>query len=350
MCYYNGIRGDTMPRSENQKIKILHIAQYLLENSDENHAVVAGDIVDYLNDECGIPCERRAIYRDIAALRDIFGMNIEGCQGGKYKLASRQFEYDDLLLLCECVHAAKFISAPKAKELISTISEFCSLYQADSLKNEVFLCDRVKTTQKGILNNISLIRSAMATKLEGKRHTPQKITFKYMTHSTKNVKVLVEKNSGRTYKVSPYKLLINEGNYYLLAFDDLSQEIRTYRVDKMTSIKLIDEKRSGEELFDKLDLTTYTQRVFSMFTGTKEFVSIQFNEDLLDTVIERFGTNGNVFFHSNGNGTFTVGVEVEVSEQFFGWICGFGNRAKIIKPDTVVVGLKEFLQKIESQY
>ncbi len=94
----------------------------------------------------------------------------------------------------------------------------------------------------------------------------------------------------------------------------------------------------------------YTQRVFSMFTGTKEFVCIQFNEDLLDTVIERFGINGNVFFHSNGNGTFTVSVEVEISEQFFGWLCGFGNRAKIISPVSVVERLKEFLKKIENQY
>ena len=101
----------TMAKSENQKVKTLFVAKYFLENSDENHPITAGDIVDYLREECGIEVERRAIYRDIAALRDVFKMDIDGVRGGKYRLLSRQFEFEDLRLLAECVHAAKFISA-----------------------------------------------------------------------------------------------------------------------------------------------------------------------------------------------------------------------------------------------
>ena len=127
-----------MARSENQKLKTLYVAKYFMENSDENHPVTAGDIVDYLREDCEITAERRAIYRDIAILRDEFGMDIDGGQGGKYRLLSRQFEFDDLRLLAECVHAAKFISAAKAKELVGTISEFCSIHQADQLQEEVF--------------------------------------------------------------------------------------------------------------------------------------------------------------------------------------------------------------------
>lgn len=33
-----------MPKSENQKLKTLYVAKSFLENSDENHAVSAGDI------------------------------------------------------------------------------------------------------------------------------------------------------------------------------------------------------------------------------------------------------------------------------------------------------------------
>lgn len=61
-------------------------------------------------------------------------------------MLSRQFEFDDLYLLAECVHAAKFISADKAKELVKTISEFAAPTKRKSCKGEVFLCDRVKTT------------------------------------------------------------------------------------------------------------------------------------------------------------------------------------------------------------
>ena len=54
-----------MAKSENQKVKTLFVAKYFLENSDENHPITAGDIVDYLREECGIEVERRAIYRQV---------------------------------------------------------------------------------------------------------------------------------------------------------------------------------------------------------------------------------------------------------------------------------------------
>ena len=227
-----------MARSENQKLKTLYVAKYFMENSDENHPVTAGDIVDYLREDCEITAERRAIYRDIAILRDEFGMDIDGGQGGKYRLLSRQFEFDDLRLLAECVHAAKFISAAKAKELVGTISEFCSIHQADQLQEEVFLCDRVKTTQRGTMTIISKINAAMAKKLDGKPHTPQKISFKYLKHTLQDRSTQVERRKGAIYKVSPYKLLINEGNYYLLAFDDKAQDMRTYRIDRMKEVRI----------------------------------------------------------------------------------------------------------------
>ena len=339
-----------MAKSENQKLKTLFVAKYFLENSDENHPVTAGDVVDYLREECGIEAERRAIYRDIAALRDVFGMDIDGGQGGKYRLLSRQFEFDDLRLLAECVHAAKFISASKARELVETISEFCSVHQAEQLQEEVFLCDRVKTTQRGTMTIISKINTAMARKLNGKPHVPQKISFKYLKHTLQDRSAQVERRKGAIYKVSPYKLLINEGNYYLLAFDDKAQDMRTYRIDRMKEVKPLDEPREGAEAFDAIDIESYTRRVFSMFGGEQKRVSIRFIMPLLDTAIERFGTAPDVFYRQDDERHFVVTADVEISNQFFAWVCGFGKRAKIINPPDVVGNMQKFLADISGMY
>ncbi len=339
-----------MAKSENQKVKTLYVAKYFLENSDENHPVTAGDVVDYLKAECGIEAERRAIYRDIAALRDVFGMDIEGGQGGKYRLLSRQFEFDDLRLLAECVHAAKFISASKAKELVKTISGFCSTYQAEELQREVFLCDRVKTTRNNILLTVGIIHAAMATKQDGKPHTPQKITFKYLKYTLQDKGTQVERRKGAVYKVSPYRLMINEGNYYLLAFDDKSQEIRTYRVDRMKNVTAINEPREGAKIFSELDVESYTRRVFSMFGGKQKRVSIRFINPLFDTAIERFGTGPDVFYRQEDEKHFVVSTDVEVSDQFFAWVCGFRKRATIISPPDVVEDVKRFLEDIAARY
>ena len=336
-----------MPKSENQKLKILYVAKYLLENSDENNYVRAVDIIDYLANECDISAERRSIYRDINILRDVFGMDIVNGHKNKYKLISRQFEFDDLRLLAQCVYAAKFISKNQAENIIDTLGEFCSVHQAKKLKADVLLEDRVKSNQKGTMQIISNINAAMAKKQDGKPHTPQKISFKYLKYSIGNMQQ-VERRKGDTYIVSPYKLLINDGNYYLLAFADKEQKFRTYRTDRMKDLKLLDTPREGEDIFKKIDLTTYTRRVFGMYGGTKEKVTLQFINPLLDTVVDRFGTD--VIYMKVDNNHFRVIADVEVSPQFFGWICGFGNRVVIESPQNVVDDFQKHIEKIQSKY
>lgn len=339
-----------MSKSENQKLKILYIAKYLYEKTDENHAVGATDIKDYLMSDYGIASERRSIYWDINILRDVFGMNIDGTQGKKFKLISRKFELDDLRLLAECVYSAKFISDKRAKDLIETIGGFCSEYQEEELKAEVFLRDRVKTTQNAVLRNIVKINEAMSTRESGKPRNAHKITFKYLKSSLSNVNSQVERRNGDTYKVSPYKLLINEGNYYLLAFYDKSKKIRTYRVDRMTGVDETKEKRDGKEIFDKIDMNTYRRRTFNMFSGETKRVTLEFENRFLDTVAERFGTGHDVFYMPQTKQTFSVNVDVDISNQFFGWLCNFGRHAKIKAPDDVVEMMKEHISKIQSIY
>lgn len=334
-------------KRENQKYKSLYVAKCLLENTDENHSCTADDIAAYLDDEYEIEAERRSIYRDIQALRDVFDLDIESKRGGRIRVMSRQFEFDDLRLLAQCVYAAKFISAPKAKELVSTIGEFGSVFQAEQLEEEVFLYDRVKTTQKGTMAIISTINRAMAAKLDGKPHEPQKITFKYLKYTINDVTSQVERRKGAAYKVSPYQLLINDGNYYLVAYD--GKKIVNYRVDRMRQVSIINEPREGEEAFAAIDMKTYAQRLFNMFGGKTQRVRMRFINPLLDTVIERFGTNNTSYWQEDER-HFGVSADVAVSRQFFGWLCGFGRRAKIIGPENVVEDMKNYMEEICEMY
>lgn len=199
------------------------------------------------------------------------------------------------------------------------------------------------------MNIISTINAAMAKKQDGKPHEPQKISFKYMKHTIDDVNSMVEKYHGKIYKVSPYRLLINDGNYYLLAFDDKAQDMRTYRIDRMKDVKLLPESQEGQELFKSLDLQSYTQRVFSMFGGEKKHVIMQFDNLLLDAVIDRFGTK-NVSYSKTDDEHFSVSVDVELSKQFYSWLIQFGDKAKIMHPKDVVDGLKEFLESLVGIY
>ena len=105
--------------------------------------------------------DRKTIKRDITMLRDEMGMDIEEQPYYGYRLLSREFELDDLKILAECVYAAKFISEKRSQDLIDVLCDFCSETQAKQLKREVYLCDRVKTTQDKTLHTINTIREAM---------------------------------------------------------------------------------------------------------------------------------------------------------------------------------------------
>ena len=110
-------------------------------------------------------------------------------------------------------------------------------------------------------------------------------------------------------------------------------------------------KRVGKEKYDEIgrEIKTYTQRVFGMFGGKRVRLTLQFINPLLDTVIDRFGTE-NVRYEKRDDSHFTVSPEVELSDQFFSWLCGFGNKVKIIGPDFVIEEFTKFLDKIRTMY
>ena len=358
-------------KKPNQKLKPYLVMQYLLKNSDENHAVSAPQIVGYLQ-EAGIDAERRSIYRDIDEINKamlmveqdlyldeaeeeienygddaryiVYDPNKKG-----FYVRERRYEFDEIRLAAESIYASKFLTEKEAETFVDLICSFVSDHQAEQIRHNVLLTDRVKTNNKNTFRNVSTINAAMSKELDGDKHIPEKISFKYLKSTISDLKQQAERRQGAKYVVSPYALLLNDGNYYLLAFDDKSQEIRTYRVDRMRDVQFTGEPREGSEAFAAIDLKTYTQRVFGMFGGDQERVTIRFINPLLDTVIDRFGTNG-VQYSKFDDTHFTVSVQIEISDQFFAWVCGFGKKAKITAPPRVTEQFKEYLDKIRSLY
>ena len=64
-----------MPRFANQKLKCLYLVDFLLQNSDEQHAVTVAQMAEYLAQR-GISAERKSLYSDLEALRQ-WGLDVE---------------------------------------------------------------------------------------------------------------------------------------------------------------------------------------------------------------------------------------------------------------------------------
>ena len=111
-----------MPKSDNQKLKILYILDYLQKNSHENNPVRASELIHILEYHYDIHCERKTIYSDIAALQD-YGVDIVSIPGknGGYYIASRNFELPELKLLINAVLSSKYLTEKKSRELIEKL-------------------------------------------------------------------------------------------------------------------------------------------------------------------------------------------------------------------------------------
>ena len=116
----------------------------------------------------------------------------------------------------------------------------------------------------------------------------------------------------------------------------------------MTDIDITEEERDGQEIYAALDMGEYARKTFGMFTGEEISVQLRFENHLVGAVIDRLGRD--VMLIPDGPDHFTVRTDVVVSPQFFAWVCGFGNRAKILEPEHVVADMKAHLWKISSLY
>ena len=112
-----------MPKSDNQKLKIFYILDYLQRNSHQAHPVRASELQTMLSQQHNIDCDRKTIYSDIAALQD-YGVDIVSLpgKGGGYYIASRNFELPELKLLIDAVQSSRFLTEKKSRATMLVIS------------------------------------------------------------------------------------------------------------------------------------------------------------------------------------------------------------------------------------
>ncbi|MCM1256432.1 MAG: WYL domain-containing protein [Roseburia sp.] len=323
-----------MAKSYHQKLKILYIAQMLLEKSDEEHLLTTKDLISGLL-EYGILAERKSIYSDIEALTE-YGMDIvkeEGRMGGYY-IASRQFELPELKLLVDSVQASKFITGKKSRELIAKLETLTSHANAGKLHRQVVVNNRNKALNESIYYNVDAIYTAMNDNVQ--------IRFQYFSW-TPDKKMELRKN-GEFYQVSPWFLTWEDENYYLIAYDEEADVMKHYRVDKMLKPGNTDKKRQGRKLAENVDLAAYAKKTFGMFAGDEETVILECREELTGVCIDRFGTD--VPMRRTETDHIRIRAEVAVSPQFYGWLAGLGDRIKIISPERVRDAYRQWIENI----
>ena len=325
-----------MPKSDNQKLKIFYILDYLQKNSHENKPVRAGELIAMLDRQHNISCDRKTIYSDIAALQD-YGMDIVSIPGrnGGYYMASRNFELPELKLLIDAVQSSRYLTEKKSRELIQKLCNQCNEHDAKLLTRTVLVSGRVKSMNETIYYNVDAIQEAIAQNL--------KITFRYFDWDLSGKRHYREKE----YVASPYGLCQDNENCYLLAHSD-RYGITSYRVDRMSDIALLELLRTPCPELTGTALHAHANRLFQMYAGETIEVKLRFHKDLVNVVIDRFGKD--TMLIPDGDSHFNFTVKVVVSPMFLSWIIGFGSKATILHPKSVIAQCQSLCLEAMAQY
>ena len=364
-------------KRNNHKMKPYLIYEYLMRNTDGTHKLNTEAILQYLED-IGIYAERRSIYKDIEEInraillttRDAYGLHkadtleeadkllknenektiLYDKNAKGFYVRKRHYSLEDIRALAECVYASKFLDEKRAKRLVNVVCDLVSENDAEGLRRDVIQLDRGKSNSVANYETLKKISLAISRKrIKNTTHIPEKIKFKYLSFTLQGGLKRTERRSGEWYMVSPYQLLISDGNYYLMGYDDKMRKMVNYRVDRMKDLELTGEPRSGAEEYNELSMDTYLQEHFGMYQGDRDHIQIRALNMLLDTFVDRFGTR-DVLYSKDDDKHFTATVKVAVSNQFFGWLCGFGKKVKILSPSPVVEEFKQYLDKMRGLY
>ena len=326
-----------MAKSENQKLKILYILDYLQKNSHEDHPVRATELIDMLaSTPHEIFCDRKTIYSDIKALQD-YGIDIITVSGknGGYYIGERNFEIPELKLLIDAVQSSRYLTEKKSRELIKKLCNLCNEHDAMLMSRHVMVSGRVKSMNETILYSVDRIQDAIAQN--------KKISFRYFDWDLTGNRVYREKE----YIASPYGLCQDNENCYLLALSE-RHGITSYRVDRMAEITVLEQPRTPCPELTGKGLIEQANRRFQMFAGDSLSVKMRFHKKLLNAVFDKFGRD--IMLIPDGEEHFNVTVPVAVSPMFLSWIIGFGDQAKILYPQSVIDQCIQLCKDSMSQY
>ncbi len=310
--------------AEPNRLRIIYLYKILYEQTDEDHSLTLPEIAAQL-EEMGAPAARKALYEDIRALI-YFGADIRADKGrhSGYRLVKRRFESAELRLIADAVNSSRFLDSRQANAIIKKLRSLASHHKGEGLRRQIFISDNKHTGNKRIMANIELLCQAVTEN--------RQVRFRYFDYDIGKKKVF-RKGSGigasqYDRMISPYALAWDDEKYYVVAFNPNHGSISNFRIDRMEHVRLTDEQ--SIPLPKDFDIETYLDSQFSMFSGETETVKLRFANELIGTVLDRFGMQTIII--PDGGSHFRVNVAVKTTNTFFGWLFQFGRKAEILTP------------------
>lgn len=314
------------------KLRPLYLAKILYEQTDEEHFLTTAQLMHILEEQYGVKSHRQTIKAEIELLKQ-FGLEIEEVKStqNRYNLFGRRFDTPELRLLIDAVESSKFITAAKSKELVGKLCSLASDHVASTLKRNVSCEGRIKPGNERAYIIVDAINEAI--------NSNKKISFQYFRYNVRKEKKI--KRNGEPYIITPLHLVWNGDYYYMVGVYDYQQKLGSFRVDRIAKCPTILDE-AGTPAPDGFNIDEYINTTFRMFNCEHEEVELICDNDVMDSIIDRFGEDVTTYAYDMTS--FRAVVNVAVSHVFYSWVFGFGGKVKIKGPENVKEKYAEMLR------
>ena len=158
----------------------------------------------------------------------------------------------------------------------------------------------------------------------------KKMRFRKIEYNVKKERAL--HHGGEKYTFSPYSLVWDGDNYYVVGYSDKYENIGSHRVDRIAEQpEILDEPvvppKAG------LSVEKYVKTTFRMYNAPRKEVELLCDNGVMDAIIDQFGPDVHTYAGALQN--FRVIEEVAVGKVFFNWIFGFEGMVRIKAPADV---------------
>lgn len=327
-----------MYATANKKMLNMLILNILKEYSDADHRLTQQEIMRLLKSNYDMECDRRSVKNNVLYLKEL-GYEISMDDG--YYLVEREFEDAELRMLIDSVLFSKQLTQKQAKELIEKLRKQGNRYFSAKVSHISNLSDLQHADNKQLMYALDTVNDAITEK--------KKISFIYNSYGTD---FQLHPRREYPYIVSPYQMVANNGYFYLIANYDKYDNISHYRLDKMTSVKIIDEKvkpqKAIKDFSQGFSLPKHMAEHIYMFSGPSVRVKLLVPADMMNELVDWLGKD---FIVRKADNDEEIIIILNCNEEsMFYWALQYGLYVEVLEPVSLRNRIAEAVKKMAKKY
>ena len=321
----------------------LCILQVLKDHSDEEHPMTSAEIIKKLKEEYGLSAARNAVGRNISLLRELgWEISTYDENGRGAYLQKREFSDIELRVLIDSVLSSRYIPQEDARRLIERLADQSNRYFRGRLRHVHSLPLWPRHRNETFFENLERIEAAIETR--------RQLRF---TLNTVGVDGGLTPRSARPYVVHPFAMICTNGQYYLVGTFGRCEELRHYRIDRMTDVLVTEEPACrvrdlpGYRDGRGFDAALYAQEHHFMFGGKPVSVVLRMARSCAGDVLDTFGSRAVMRPLSDE----LMEVRVTAAEEGMRYFAlQFGNHCEVLFPRSLRERVMEDIRAMAEKY